>query len=309
MKSIRVGTRKSRLAMVQTDIVAGMIRSRFPEMQVEVVPMNTLGDRLPLEKRAEVEGKAVFTQDIEIALLGGAIDLAVHSMKDLPNQLDDGLTIGATPARGDVRDAMVAREDGRTISTLRSGAVIGTSSIRRKAQLRAMRSDISVVDLHGNVDTRLLRVEREENLDGIVIAAAGLERLGESRRVSQYFSPLEMIPAPCQGAIAVEIREGDEYAREVLSGIDDERVRAETTCERSFARELGVDCDVPAGATATVGGGTVTLHAIILSPDGGRVVRGSAASDLANAEGLGARLARQLLRDGGDELIRGARGS
>jgi hydroxymethylbilane synthase len=203
---------------------------------------------------------------------------------------------------------MVAREDGRTLSTLRSGAVIGTSSIRRKAQLRAMRSDISVVDLHGNVDTRLLKVERE-NLDGIVIAAAGLERLGESGRVSQYFSPREMIPAPCQGAIAVEIREGDEYAREVLSGIDDGRVRAETTCERSFARELGVDCDVPAGATATVGGGTVTLHAIILSSDGGRIVRGSAASELGDAEGLGARLARQLLRDGGDELIRGVRGS
>ena len=209
-------------------------------------------------------------------------------MKDLPNELAEGLTIGATPARGDVRDVLVARRDGTTISTLRSGAVLGTSSIRRKAQLRAMRSDISVVDLHGNVDTRLLKIERD-NLDGIVIAAAGLERLGESRRVSQYFSPGEMVPAPCQGAIAVEMREGDAPMASVLSRIDNGAVRAETICERSFARALGSDCDVPAGASASMVGGTVTLGAIILSPDGGRAVKGSAASEVADAEGLGAR--------------------
>ncbi|MDA4113630.1 MAG: hydroxymethylbilane synthase [Thaumarchaeota archaeon] len=306
MKGIRIGTRKSRLAIAQTDIVTGMIRSRFPAIRVEVVPMNTAGDRLPLERRAEVEGKAVFTEEVEIALIGGAIDLAVHSMKDLPNELAEGLAIGATPARGDVRDVLVAKKDGSTISTLRRGAVIGTSSIRRKAQLRSMRDDISVVDLHGNVDTRLLRIERE-NLDAIVIAAAGLERLGESRRISQYFSPHEMVPAPCQGAIAVEVREEDEYVGSLLSGIDDERVRAETTCERSFARALGGDCDVPAGASAALDAGTLKLSAIILSPDGGTIVKGSATSEVTNAEGLGTQLARQLLRDGGDELLRGAR--
>jgi hydroxymethylbilane synthase len=308
VKSIRIGTRKSRLAMAQTAIVTRMIRSRFPEIQVEVVPMNTAGDRLPLERRAEVEGKAVFTEEIEIALIGGAIDLAIHSMKDLPNDLADGLTIGATPARGDVRDVLVAKKEGSTFSTLGRGAVIGTSSIRRRAQLRAMRDDISVVDLHGNVDTRLLRIERDD-LDAIVLAAAGLERLGESRRVSHYFSPAEMVPAPCQGAIAVEMRDGDGYVGSILSGIDDERVRAETTCERSFARTLGGDCDVPAGASAAIDAGTLTLNAIILSPDGGRIVKGSAASGFANAEGLGAQLARQLLSDGGGELLRGAKRS
>ena len=164
-----------------------------------------------------------------------------------------------------------------------------------------------MVDLHGNVDTRLLKIERD-NLDGIVIAAAGLERLGESRRVSQYFSPGEMVPAPCQGAIAVEMRDADALVASVLSGIDNEGVRAETICERSFARALGGDCDVPAGASAAIAGGTVTLGAIILSPDGGRAVRGSAASEVVDAERLGARLAHKLLRDGGDELLRSARG-
>jgi hydroxymethylbilane synthase len=303
MKKIRIGTRKSRLATIQTEIVINLIRARFPELRVEPVPLSTLGDRLPLNRRPEVEGKTTFTDEIDIALLEGEIDLAVHSMKDLPNEQREGLVIGATPVRADPRDALVPRKAGALLSTLRNGAVIGTSSVRRKAQLLAMRKDLKVVDLHGNVDTRLLRMEKL-GIDGIVIAAAGLERLGESGRISQYFSSEQMVPAPCQGAIAVEMREGDREVSAILASVDDERVRTETASERSFAKSIGGDCDVPAGANAVLEAGELTLTGVILSPDGSVVVRGSITSETDEAERLGQRLARQLLDGGGNEILR-----
>jgi hydroxymethylbilane synthase len=303
MEKIRVGTRRSRLAVVQTELVIELIGLRFPDLEIEPVPLSTLGDRLPPERRPEVEGKTAFTDEIDIALLEGEIDIAVHSMKDLPNEQKDGLAIGATPVRADPRDVLVSRSAGAPLAALRSGAVIGTSSIRRKSQLLAMRKDLRVIDLHGNVDTRLSRME-SSGIDGIVIAAAGLERLGETCRISQYFSSEQMAPAPCQGAIAVEMREGDREVAAVLASVDDARVRTETACERSFAMTIGGDCDVPAGAIATLGAGGLALTAAILSPDGSIVVRGSVASATEGAERLGDRLARQLLQDGGADILR-----
>lgn len=306
MRRIRVGTRRSRLATVQTDMVVKMIKASFEDVSIELIPTTTLGDRVPPERRGEEKGKAAFTEEIDDLLQKGRIDIAVHSMKDLPNQLLDGLVIGATPVRADPRDALVSRDGRSTIAELRPGAVIGTSSIRRKSQLRAMRRDLSPVDLHGNVDTRLVRMG-ERGLDGIVIAVAGLERLGETARISQYLSVEDMVPAPCQGAIAVEMREGDEGTGAILSRIDDEGVRAETSCERSFAAAIGGDCDVPAGACAALMGGGLTLWGVVLSPDGERVVKRSARSDVDHARSLGRELATELLENGGAEILRDAK--
>jgi len=194
--------------MVQTKIVVSLIHANHPSVEVEVVPVTTLGDRLPLEKRAEVEGKGAFTEDLEALLANGTVDVAVHSMKDLPMELGAGLVIAATPARADPRDALVSRE-GTTLGSLRHGATLGTSSLRRKAQLRALRGDLRVSDLHGNIDTRLRRMD-ELGIDGIVVAAAGLERLGRADRITQYFDIDELVPAPCQGTIALEAREDDQ---------------------------------------------------------------------------------------------------
>lgn len=302
MRRIRIGTRKSKLASVQTRLVQQLIESRMSGVSLEIVPMSTLGDRLTPERRAEVEGKAVFTEDIESALLDGLIDLAVHSMKDLGIKIPKGLTIAATPIRADPRDVLVSREIGRRFSELRSGATIGTSSSRRKAQLLALRKDVVVVDLHGNVDTRLEKLERL-GLDGIVLAAAGLERLGQSSRIAQRFSLDEMVPAPAQGAIAVETRMDDELSS-LLTTIEDEKVRAETTCERSFAAALGLDCDIPAGASAVLEGEELSLTASITSPDGSDVARGSMTSSRGDAEALGRRLANRLLEEGGREILR-----
>ncbi len=301
MKALRVGTRGSRLARVQTDIVASILRSKAPEIELDVVLVTTLGDRLPVEKRAEVEGKGAFTEDLEALLQKGKIDIAVHSMKDLPTQLADGLMIGATPVRADPRDALVSK-DGFPFAKLPTGAILGTSSIRRKAQLRALRNDIEVVDLHGNVETRLSKM-RESKLSGIVIAAAGLERLGEAARITQRFSVDQMVPAPCQGTIALETREGDGDVVGLLHSIDSEATRIESTCERSFAICLGGDCDLPAGFCATVDGPRLKMVGVVLTPDGSEIVRHAATADMFDPASSGKLFAESLLELGGSKIL------
>lgn len=301
MRKIRIGTRKSKLAHAQTEFVEALIRSRLPDLDLEVVPMSTLGDRLLPEQRQGLAGKATFVEDIEDALLDHAIDMAVHSMKDLGMRTPRGLVIAATPVRADPLDALVSHNSGARLSELPEGATIGTSSSRRRAQLLAMRSDLKVVDLHGNVDTRLEKLERL-GLDGIVLAVAGLERLGRASVISQRFGLNEMVPAPCQGAIAVETREDDDLAS-MLEAIENPQVRTETSSERSFASSLGVDCDLPAGALAQLSGELLTLTAAIVSPDGSRLAKGSMTSSPTDAGGLGNRLAERLLEDGGREIL------
>ncbi len=302
MRGLRVGTRASKLARAQTQIVVDILCARFPELDVEVVPVTTLGDRLPEEKRAEVEGKGAFTEDLETLLQKGKLDIAVHSMKDLPTELGRGLKIGATPVRGDPRDALVSR-DGLRLAELPVGAVVGTSSVRRKAQLRALKKDLNVTDLHGNVETRLRKMT-ELGLAGIVIAAAGLERVGEARQVAEFFSVDDMVPAPCQGTIALEIRANDAQAREFLEVVDDPKTRAESSCERSFALRLGGDCDVPAGAYAISEGSRMKIVGAVLSPDGVEVVRRTLIGGVAHPEELGKSFAETLLESGGMEILR-----
>jgi hydroxymethylbilane synthase len=298
---VRVGTRASQLAKVQAELVAGLIRSKDPGLEIELVPVTTLGDRLPLEKRAEVEGKGAFTDDIEALIADGTVDVGVHSMKDLPMQLRKGLKIAATPLRADPRDALVSRE-GADLASLKEGATLGTSSLRRKAQLKAMRRDLNLPDWHGNVDTRLRRMD-ELGIDGIVLAAAGLERLGRGDRITQYFGVDELVPAPCQGTIALEARGEDKDTLRLMEAIDDKHVRRVADCERSFATRLGGDCDVPVGFNAKLERGTLRLVGAVLSPEGDRVVRHASFAPASDPARAGEVFADEILALGGKEIL------
>jgi hydroxymethylbilane synthase len=299
---LRVGARGSRLSRAQTQIVADMLSSRVAGLEIEIVPIKTRGDGVPPERR-NVDGKTAFTGEIEDLLLSGYVDAAVHSMKDLPVEARDGLTIGATPPRGDPRDALVSA-GGQDFWGLRKGATLGTSSLRRRAQLLALRSDLSVVDLHGNVETRIRKMG-ELNLDAVVLAASGLERISESARVSHHFSLEEIVPAAGQATLAVQVRKGDPETEKVVASIDDASARLEAVCERAFTKSVGGDCFVPVGACARTAGPSLTVSGVIASPDGRELVRRTLTSPSGEAEELGRRLGEEMLSLGGERILRG----
>lgn len=296
-----MGTRGSSLALAQTKIVLGLLEDTAPGLGVEVVTIKTLGDRLPPQMRGETDGKGSFTEDIEDLLAKRELDLAVHSLKDLSVDMREGLEIGATPPRGDPRDALISA-GGVELLALPRGAAVGTSSIRRKAQLLSLRSDLNVADVHGNVETRVRKMT-ELNLAGVVLAAAGLDRLSMGERISQRFPVDEVVPSAGQGTIAVQVRRGDGEVERLVSRINDDDTMRASECERAFARAIGGDCYVPAGAHATVNGRSLTLVGMIASPDGRAVLKRTATS--ADSVALGESLGQELLRLGGDEIIRG----
>ncbi|MDA4116219.1 MAG: hydroxymethylbilane synthase [Thaumarchaeota archaeon] len=297
--SVRIGARSSRLSQAQTAIVSGLLKKSFGDvLALEFVPVKTLGDRVPPAKRSSglAGEKGAFTGDIEALLLDGRIDIAIHSMKDLTSDLTEGLAIGATPRRSDPRDALVTGKGG-TIETLPTHARVGTSSLRRKAQLLKMRRDLEVVELHGNVDTRLRKLLAGDarDLDAIVLAVAGLERIGEAARISQRFSIDEMVPAAGQGIIAVQMRKGDRDIAKVLAKIDDEVTGLESRCERAFAQRLGVDCNVPVGGCARVSGVNIRMVGMLAKEDGSEFRRKKVAGPRSEAAELGKKLADELL--------------
>lgn len=298
---IGIGSRPSRLSQAQTTLVANLVRSRFNGITIDIVPITTPGDRSTPDKRASKGAKGAFTGDIESKLLEGTIDLAVHSMKDLPNEIADGLAIGATPPRADPRDCLLSNQ-GATFRTLPRGSRVGTGSLRRKAQLLRMRSDVEVVDTSGNVDTRISKLSSD--YDAIVLAVAGVERIGEANRISQVFSVDEMVPSVCQGVIAVEIREQDEQVARLLMGIEDGPTRMEAKCERAFSKALGGDCYAPIGCCARISGGSVTAVEMIASEDGKDLLRNRLAGPAIEAAALGERLANELLEAGGAKILR-----
>jgi hydroxymethylbilane synthase len=255
-----VGTRGSRLALRQTQIVIDALRVARPGTEIAVREIKTEGDRssAPL---SEIGGLGVFTKAIEDALLAGEVDLAVHSLKDLPPRITDGLVIAAVPARGDPRDALVTA-GGRTLASLPPGARIGSGSARRSLQLLRLRPDLRMAEIRGNVDTRVRKVETGE-YDGAVLAVAGLERLRLREKAAHVFSLEEMVPAVGQGALAVETRAGDAEARALVATIDDAGSRACVEAERAFLAKLGAGCRMPVGAHATVDGGRLALTAMV----------------------------------------------
>ncbi len=280
-----------------------MLEASHPGLEVKTVTLKTLGDVLPPEKLSRVDGKVAFTGEIERQLLAGKIDAAVHSMKDLPSKLDEKLVVAATPKRGDARDALVSK-GGLQLRRLKTGATVGTSSVRRRAQLLAIRPDLDVVEIHGNIDTRIKKTT-EGGLDGVVLAAAGLQRTHMDSVVSEVFETGEMVPAVCQGILAVEAREGDRDTIDLLGSIDDSETHNASVCERSFADELGGDCYVPLGAYARSEGEALEVVGMVASLDGRRMVKLEGRGPASGAEAIGRRLAEKVGEAGGRTILQG----
>ena len=300
-KTLRVGSRRSRLARLQTDRVVRELSDAHPDIQFEIDVIQTKGDKILDSSLAQIGGKGVFTREIEVALLEGRIDLAVHSYKDLPTELPEGLVIGAVPAREDARDALVSK-GGRHLNELPTGAVILTGSLRRKVQILHLRPDAVVEDVRGNVPTRLEKFA-SGGYDGIVLAAAGLKRLELDHLVSESFGFEKMLPAAGQGALAVEIREDDEETLAILRPVDDGETSAAVEAERSLLKALEGGCQVPLGAYGWVEDGKITLAGVVASLDGRTLIRDSVEGKRDAAEEAGERLAEKLLENGARPIL------
>ncbi len=298
MSLLRLGTRGSELALAQAELVAGQLRDSGHE--IEVVTIQTSGDRLQGEV-SSAGGKALWVQEIEEALLQSTIDLAVHSAKDLPAQLADGLTIGAFPEREDPRDVFIGAP-GRRFTALPPGARVGTGSLRRAALLRALRPELEPVPMRGNVTTRLEKIETLR-LDGVILASAGLIRLGLEDRILDPLDPDRYIPAGGQGALAIEVRIDDELVTKAVAEIDDSEASSQVRSERAFLSELGADCRTPVAVHATIHGVRLRLRALVLSPSGSERIEGSAEGALESPETLGITLGSELLQRGAERLL------
>lgn len=299
----RVGTRGSPLALAQTEEVLARLRAGQPGIRVEPVVIKTHGDEgYPRDLGTPLDGKRAFTKRIEDALLAGEIDFAVHSLKDLPADLVEGLVVAAVPPRADPRDVLIAR-DGLSLDHLPAGTRIGTSSLRRRAQLLARWPGLAIADLRGNVGTRLRKLDAKD-FDAVVLAAAGLARLHVRGRSMEAVPPDVLTPAPGQGALAVEAREDDATVRRLLETIEDPAARTATEAERALSRRLGGSCNVPFGALATVDGSTLTLRAVVASPDGRRIVRSTTSGSARDWEEAVGRSAGTLLDGGAKEILR-----
>lgn len=296
----RVGTRRSPLALAQTDLVLRRLARRFPRAVFRTVPIVTSGDR-----DLSAGGSPDFTDAIDRALRRGEVDLAVHSAKDVESRLPDGVELAAFLPRGDPRDCLVVRP-GRSPARLPLAARVGSSSPRRRAQLLRRRPDLEVREVRGNVDSRL-KLLRDGDLDGIVVAVAGLERLRRNSEIGRVMSLRDYLPAPAQGAIAVAVRAGDGSVRPLVDRIDHAPTRIAVTAERAFAAELGGDCRLPLAALATVRGGAVSLVGEVLSPDGRRRVRAHRRGRGSDPDSLGRSLARTVRELGGRELLAASR--
>jgi hydroxymethylbilane synthase len=306
LAAVIVGTRASALARVQTDAVIGLLRDTWPELECETRVLETAGDRTQASGQPlpEIGGKGLFTAELERALREGEIDVAVHSLKDLPTEDAEGVVVGAVSVREDVRDCLVARE-GHALVELPPGATVGTSSLRRSAQLRALRPGLDLRSIRGNVDTRLRKVADGE-YDAVVLAAAGVRRLGLESAVTDWLAADTVLPAPGQGALAIQCRADDEAILAALAALDDAKSRAETTAERAFQRTLGAGCAAPVAALAAV---TTTprvrLQGLVASVDGRQMVR-------VDGEGepleIGSALAQEALAAGADRILAAIRG-
>lgn len=299
-----VATRRSRLALRQTELVVRALRAHYPDLEPEVREVRTEGDRRASDPLSRIGGRGVFVKELEAALLGGEADLAVHSLKDVPAELAPGLTLAAIPERGDPRDALVSR-DGAGLAALPPGARVGTGSARRAVQLRALRPDLEPVDIRGNVDTRLRKVD-EGQFDAVVLAAAGLERLGLLDRAAELFPPDVMLPAVGQGALAIEARADDAEILALLPAVDHRETRLACQAERAFLRRLGGGCRLPFGALAEVEGETARARGFVSDIEGTRLFHAEVSGPAAEAEALGVRLAERLLEQGAAELVVGA---
>lgn len=298
---IRIGTRGSQLALWQAEHVRAELTRLRPDLAIELVKIVSSGDVVLDRPLHQIGGVGIFTKEVQDAVLANAADLAVHSLKDLPTQSHPSLVLAATPPRGPVHDVLLSPRH-QTLDNLPNGAKVATSSLRRRAQLLKRRPDLNVVDIRGNVETRVRKID-EQQLDGLILAFAGLDRLGMSSHVTQKFTASEMVPAVGQGALGIECRADDTFVRDLLAGLDDASTRAAVLAEREFLRVLQGGCQVPIGAHATIHDGTLHLHGIVLDRDGKRSFDGSIRGPADLAENLGHQLAQQLVQRGARELL------
>ena len=297
----KIGTRNSRLALAQTNQVIAALKAKQPDVQVEIVEITTTGDKF-LGDLSKVGGKGVFVKEIEDALLSKKIDMAMHSMKDVPNELPEGLVIPAMTVRDDIRDVVICPE-GKSFEGLKEGAKIGTSSLRRASQINRNFPHLEVVPLRGNIDTRLKKMENGD-VDAVILAKAGIDRMGWESRINVVLEPDMMLPAVGQGALGIECRADDEEAMALLHKVNDEETFACVSAEREMARLLGGNCHTPiAGYCEKTKGGSLRIISHVASPDGKKLVRSRHKMPYENPKAVGKAAADELLEQGAKEII------
>jgi hydroxymethylbilane synthase len=298
---LTIATRKSALALWQAEHVAALLAQLSAISSVELKPMSTRGDEILDRSLQKIGGKGLFIKELEIAMQAHEADLAVHSMKDVPAEMPAGFCLAAVLERANHADALVTR-DGRRFVDLPEGALVGSSSLRRQAQLLMMRPDLRIEPLRGNVNTRLAKLENGD-YDAIILAAAGLERLGLEQHISQAFTPDEMLPAAAQGVLGIECLEANAPLKKVLASLVDPTTMQTTTAERAIANVLQASCQSPVAAYATVDKGELTVTALIALPDGSEHIRQSLSGKATDAERIGRKLAEQLLQQGARDML------
>jgi hydroxymethylbilane synthase len=299
---LRIATRKSQLALWQAEHVAALLREKHPGLAVELVPLLTQGDRIQDRSLASIGGKGLFIKELEVAIEDLRADIAVHSMKDVPADIPQGLMIAAVLPRADPRDALVTTSGITRLEELPRGAIVGTSSLRRQAQLRALRPDVRIEALRGNVDTRLRKLDGG-GMDAIVLACAGLIRLGLESRITARLDPRVCLPAVTQGVIGIECRIGDARTRALLSALEDRPTRLVMDAERAFAARLGGSCQSPIAAYAELDAERISLSGLVAEPDGSRLLRDSLSGGTGNPASLGRELAERILAAGAGSLL------
>ena len=302
VQTLTIGSRASDLALWQTYHIRDLVHVHHPAVEIIIKLFRTTGDKILDTSLAMLGGKGVFTKELETALLAGEIDIAVHSLKDLPTTLPDGLTLGAIPVRANVEDAFLSKDTNARLMDLPDGAIIATGSLRRTAQLLTKRPDFRIVDIRGNVPTRIRKM-MESNWDGMILARAGLERLGLTAHIAHTISLEWVLPAAGQGALGIECRSDDAETLEILSSLNHEATRQAVTAERGLLMALGGGCQVPIGAHGKIVGNTLELSGCIAAMNGESLVRAVHTGDPTSAEKIGEDLARTLLDMGGKELL------
>lgn len=298
---IVVGSRGSVLALTQTNMVIDKLKEKFPNTEFEILKITTKGDRILDKTLSKIGGKGLFIKEIETALMEEKIDIAIHSMKDMPSTMPEGFELAAITMREDVRDALVTG-NGKGLDGIRQNGVIGTSSLRRAAQLLSIRPDIEIKPIRGNVGTRIKKIE-EENLDGVILAAAGLNRLGLNEEINYYFETEDMTPAVGQGALGIEIKEGNLEVKEMIEQIADMETTYCVEAEREFMRMLNGGCHVPIGSIATIEDGKMTMTAMVASCDGKRVIKSTEIGDAKDYINIAKKVSHEIISKGGKEIL------
>jgi len=302
MRSLKIASRASKLALVQSNYICNLLKNLSSNIDISIVEISTKGDRDKSDFLYKTDSMGFFTSEVENALLDGRADLAVHSLKDLPTACTEGLVVAAIPKRESVADALIASSQASSIAALPTGAIVGTSSPRRIAQLCRLRNDINCVPLRGNVETRVSKVASGK-VDAAVIACAGLNRLGLADKISAILPPQEFLPAPAQGALAVQIRTDDNELEELVSKLDDKKSRIAVEAERAILSSMHGGCSIPLGVYSQISGDNITIEAVISDVEGDKYIKRSKTANINKANSCAEELAQELLNAGGREIL------